>query len=40
MDLKIEFEIGDDGAELEIELTWGAYRGSDWASGGPTTLIP
>jgi amphi-Trp domain-containing protein len=22
VNLKIEFEIGDDGAELEIELTW------------------
>ena len=23
VDLKVEFEIGEDGAELEIELTWG-----------------
>jgi len=23
VDLKIEFEIGEDGTELEIELTWG-----------------
>jgi amphi-Trp domain-containing protein len=22
VDLKVEFEIGEDGAELEIELTW------------------
>ena len=22
VDLKVEFEIGDDGSELEIELTW------------------
>jgi amphi-Trp domain-containing protein len=24
VELKVEFEIGDDGAELEIELTWQA----------------